>query len=82
MLGEWEWFEGLTRLKRPVELVFMPEGGHILERPRDRMVSQRGNVDWFCFWLKGEEDSEPAKAGQYVRWHELRNEWETDSKPH
>jgi hypothetical protein len=31
------------------------------------MVSQQGIVDWFAFWLKGEEDSDPAKAEQYAR---------------
>jgi hypothetical protein len=36
------------------------------------MTSQQGNVDWFCFWLKGEEDPGPAKAEQYERWRELR----------
>jgi hypothetical protein len=36
------------------------------------MLSQQGLVDWFCFWLKGEEDSGPAKAEQYARWRELR----------
>jgi hypothetical protein len=25
-----------------------------------------------CFWLKGEEDPDPAKADQYARWRELR----------
>jgi hypothetical protein len=28
------------------------------------LTSHQGNVDWFCFWLKNEED--PA------RWRELR----------
>ena len=36
------------------------------------MVSQQGAVDWFRFWLKGEEDLDPAKAEQYTRWRELR----------
>jgi hypothetical protein len=30
----------------------------------ERLTSHQGNVDWFCFWLKNEED--PA------RWRELR----------
>jgi hypothetical protein len=30
------------------------------------------NLDWFRFWLKGEEDPDPAKAEQYARWRELR----------
>jgi hypothetical protein len=29
-------------------------------------------VDWYSFWLKGEEDPEPAKVEQYKRWRELR----------
>jgi hypothetical protein len=36
------------------------------------MASQQGNADWFRFWLKGEEDPDPAKAQQYVRWRELK----------
>jgi hypothetical protein len=30
-------------------------------------------VDWFCFWLKDEEDPDLAKAEQYARWRALRN---------
>ena len=33
---------------------------------------QQTNVDWFVFWLKGEEDPDPAKAETYARWRELR----------
>jgi hypothetical protein len=29
-------------------------------------------MDWFVFWLKGEEDPDPTKAEQCKRWHELR----------
>ena len=43
-----------------------------LRNPAARMASQGGSVDWFRFWLKGEEDSDPAKAEQYKRWRELR----------
>jgi hypothetical protein len=72
LLVDWHWFSGLTRLGKPVEMMYIPDGVHILEKPWDRMVSQQGDVDWFCFWLKGEEDPDPAKAEQYKRWHELR----------
>jgi hypothetical protein len=45
------------------------------------MISQQGNVDWFCFWLKGEEDPDPTKAEQYARWRELRKlQEENDAK--
>ena len=45
---------------------------HVLTNPAVRMASQGGSVDWFRFWLKDEEDSDPAKAEQYKRWRELR----------
>lgn len=73
VLFEWEWFAGLSRLGRPVEMVLMQDAEHILQKPWDRMISQQGNVDWFAFWLKGEEDHDPAKAEQYTRWREMRN---------
>ena len=69
---EWEWFAGLSRLTRPVDLMFMPDGGHPLVKPWERMTSQQGDVDWFCFWLKGEEDPDPTKVEQYARWRDLR----------
>jgi len=72
LLTEWEWFAGLSRMRKPVELVLLEEAEHFLQKPWDRMNSQQGNVDWFCFWLKGEEDPDPAKAEQYARWRELR----------
>ena len=68
----WEWYVGFRRLGKPVEMVFMPDAGHVVIRPQDRIVSQGGAVDWFDFWLKGEEDPDPAKKEQYARWHELR----------
>jgi hypothetical protein len=72
LLEEWEWFVALTRLSKPVEMVLLEDGAHILKKPWDRMASQQGNVDWFRFWLKGEEDPDPSKAEQYMRWRELR----------
>jgi hypothetical protein len=72
LLSVWGWYTGLSRLGKPAELIYLPEGTHILEKPWERMISQQGNVDWFCFWLKGEEDPDPAKAEQYKRWREFR----------
>jgi hypothetical protein len=72
LLGDWHWYSGLSRLGKPVEMIYIPDGTHVLEKPWDRMVSQQGNVDWFCFWIKGEEDPNPAKAEEYKRWREQR----------
>jgi dipeptidyl aminopeptidase/acylaminoacyl peptidase len=78
LLSDWHWFSGLTTLGKPVEMIYIPDGTHVLEKPWDRMISQQGNVDWFCFWLKGEEDPDPAKADQYKRWRELLKLHEQD----
>jgi hypothetical protein len=78
VLSDWPWYSGLSRLGKPVEMMYIPEGTHIVEKPWDRMISQQGNVDWFCFWLKGEEDPDPTKAEQYKRWRELRSLQQTD----
>ncbi len=72
---EWEWFAGLSRLAKPVDLIYIADGDHPLVKP-----SQQGDVDWFCFWLKGEEDPHPAKADEYVRWRELRKLQEQNTK--
>lgn len=73
ILADWHWYSGLSRLGKPVEMIYIPDGKHILEKPWDRLISQQGDVDWFCFWLKGEEDHDPTKAEQYKRWRELRS---------
>jgi len=71
--GEWEILAGLRWLKKPVEMLnFYPEGEHVLVRPGQRLLSQESVVDWYCFWLNGEEDPNPSKAEQYKRWRELR----------
>jgi hypothetical protein len=85
VLSDWPWYSGLSRLGKPVEMIYIPEGTHILEKPWELMTSQQSNVDWFCFWLKGEEDPDPAKADQYARWRELRKQQqanEATQKPH
>ena len=80
VLFEWENFVALKRLGRPVELIYQTDGYHPVVKPWQRMTSQQGNVDWLVFWLKGEEDPDPAKAEQYERWHELRKLHEADLK--
>lgn len=72
VLSEWEWYAGLKRLGRPVEMHVIPDGAHLLVKPWERLASSEGTVDWFRFWLKNEEDSDPAKREQYARWRELR----------
>ncbi|MGB9069286.1 MAG: hypothetical protein WCC21_12020 [Candidatus Acidiferrales bacterium] len=73
LMGMWEPYAALRFLQKPVDLIIIPGSEHVMTNPGDRMISQGGTVDWFRFWLKDEEDPDPAKSRQYARWRGLRN---------
>jgi hypothetical protein len=74
LLEQWENYSCLRKLKKPVDMVWLRKENapHILVQPAQRYLSQQMTVDWFCFWLKGLEEADPAKMEQYRRWRELR----------
>ena len=64
-----------TRLKqagKPAEMVVFADELHIKYQPAHKRASYERNLDWYRFWLKGEEDDRPDKADQYRRWRTLR----------
>jgi hypothetical protein len=71
-LGGWEWYTVMSLLGKPADFIWIPRGTHLLVKPWERTVSQQGSVDWFSFWLKGQEDPDAVKAEQYARWRELK----------
>jgi dipeptidyl aminopeptidase/acylaminoacyl peptidase len=79
VLNNWDVYALLRRQYKPAEMVVIPGGTHGLMTPSERMISLQGNVDWFRFWLKGEERVEPflwaesdeTLKDQYRRWHEM-----------
>jgi dipeptidyl aminopeptidase/acylaminoacyl peptidase len=79
--ADWEPYAALRFLKKPVDLIMLQDGTHVMTNPRHRLVSETLNVDWFRFWLKGEEDTDPAKAEQYKRWREQRKLQEDAKAP-
>jgi len=72
VFGGWEPYAALRYLKKPVELVMLQPGTHVMTNPTQRLASETINVDWFRFWLQEYEDPAPQKAEQYTRWRELR----------
>lgn len=72
ILGGWPLYSGLSLLNKPVDFVWLPSGSHLLVKPWDRLASQQGNVDWFCFWLKDKKNLGAAKREQYLRWEHLK----------
>jgi dipeptidyl aminopeptidase/acylaminoacyl peptidase len=78
VLQQWEWWAGLRLQNKPVDYVLIPDRdykgeNHLLVQSWERKIAQEGLVDWFCFWLKGEQDSDPKKSDQYSRWRRLQN---------
>ena len=67
-------YRSLQDAGRPIELHIYPNELHVRNQPRHRLEIYDLNLDWFRFWLKDEQDSDPRKAGQYRRWRELRDE--------
>ena len=70
-IQEWEFHSGLKILNKPVEMVYIPDGAHILVKPAERVVSQQGNVDWFRSWLQGHPLSE-MELSDTPAWPELK----------
>ena len=71
VLEEWEIYASLRLQHKPVDLMYIPDGQHILQKPLERLASQQTNLDWFRFWLQGYEDPDKSKVEQYQRWEEL-----------
>jgi dipeptidyl aminopeptidase/acylaminoacyl peptidase len=65
-------YTSLRELGKPVELFVYPNELHVVNQPKHRYQIYERNLDWFEFWLKSEESSDPAKAEQNQRWRQLR----------
>lgn len=59
---------------RPVEMVVFPNEYHVKWQPAHRLAIYNRNLDWFRFWLQDYEDADPAKAEQYARWRQFREQ--------
>src|SRR5260370_39728929 len=68
MIYVWELYALLRLQNKPVELLYVRNGEHVLKKPQQILASQEMSVDWYDFWLNGHEDPDPAKKEQYVRW--------------
>jgi dipeptidyl aminopeptidase/acylaminoacyl peptidase len=70
-LGGWQWFSLLSILDKPVDLVWLPRGAHLLVKPWERLASQQGNVDWFQFWLLDGKTCRVEDGKTCDRWRSL-----------
>jgi dienelactone hydrolase len=72
LIYDWDLYAALRLQQKPVDLLYIRNGAHVLRKPRELLASQSMSVDWYDFWLNEHEDPDPAKADQYLRWRELR----------
>ena len=71
-IGDLSLYTSLKELGKPVELFIYPDELHHMNQPKHRYEIYERNVDWFRFWLKSEESSDPEKKPQNERWLHLR----------
>ncbi len=76
-----EVFDGLSDLKKPVELYYYPNEEHQSDHPQARLFSLQRNVDWFRFWLQDYERPNPEDPNQYKRWEAMRSEQSRNVDP-
>jgi Dipeptidyl aminopeptidases/acylaminoacyl-peptidases len=62
----------LKRAGKPAELFAFADEPHVKMQPVHKLAIYARNLDWYRFWLQGEENSDPSKRGQYTRWRRLR----------
>lgn len=65
-------YTSLRELGKPVELYIYANELHRKNQPKHRYEIYAHNLDWFRYWLKGEEDPNVGKKEQYERWGSLR----------
>jgi dipeptidyl aminopeptidase/acylaminoacyl peptidase len=73
-------YAAMRSRKKPVEMWVYPDEYHEKIQPKHRYSVYERNLDWFRFWLKGEEDRSPAKKDQSERWEKLREQDEADRR--
>ena len=71
VLDMWEPYATLRYLNKPVDLIVLNSGEHVLTNPAVRLASQGGTVD-FVVLDSGYRDPDPRKSEQYERWEHLR----------
>lgn len=56
----------------PVDMLYFQGASHSTTRPQHRLRSLGSSIDWWRYWLMGQQDASPDKAAQYAHWRGLR----------
>lgn len=71
-----EYFVPLIEAGAPTEIRVFPHEPHYKFQPRHRLAVYQRNLDWFRFWLLGEEAG-GERAEQFERWRQLKDRAES-----
>lgn len=82
VLQEWGLYASLRLLHKPVDFIYFPRGTHIHQRPLERLESQQGDVDWFCFWLENRRSENPAWRREFALWDKWRMDTRAAAEKH
>jgi hypothetical protein len=63
----------LQDLGKPIELRIYADEQHIRNQPTHKYEIYLRNLDWFRFWLQGEEDGSRSNSEQITRWRKMRD---------
>jgi hypothetical protein len=80
----WEILSRMRYLNMPCESYIIPNAepyNHGIQNPRQCFASIERALDWWRFWLKGEEDVTSAKESQYLQWRRLREHRQKRPRP-
>lgn len=69
---EWEWYEGLRMLGKPVDMVMLEDATHVLVKPSDRLAVSGGAADWFDYWLNSPHNGHVPSVSGYLSWRAQR----------
>jgi len=68
--------EAVTALReagQPVDVYTFPNESHVKWQPVHRLAVYRRGIQWFDFWLRGLEDTDPVQPDQYEVWRAFRH---------
>lgn len=67
-------YTALREVGAPVDMFVMPSEHHYKWQPGHRLANYERSLDWFKFWLKGEEPTDTARLADVKRWEALRSD--------
>ena len=74
-------FRSLGDVGKPIELYIYPNELHVRNQPKHKLEIYDRNFDWFCFWLKDEENTSPRDPQQPGRWRQMRQLQDQNEAP-